>query len=729
MAKPLKIFLWIVGSFLALFALAAIALPLIIDPNNYRGQIEEKVEQQTGRQLKIIGDIDLKIFPWLGVRLGEVEMSNAKGFDQRPFARIQEAGVSVKLLPLLDKEVYLDTVYLRGLELNLAKNADGSSNWADLAADAKATTAADTAESDAETAADDAAAEAAMSGQGGADEQELALKSLDVAAVEITESALRFEDRQTGSSYKIENITLKTGALKRAEPININLSFVMDSSQPAVRAEVDLVAQAVAEMQDSNFELRKLSLNTMLSGAAVPNGKQQVTVTGDLGFNKNNGTAKLSNGLVQAAGLNLSLELDANGLDKQTPEFGGRINLKPFSPRALLGELGMEAPKTADNSALTKAHLNARLQGTGSQISVRDLDVLLDDSQLKGSLEIRELATQLVHFDLNLDQMDVDRYLPPKAEQEKDAAEPEAGDSINDIQIPTEALNALNAKGTVKAQSIKINGLDFSKVVLTIDALQGKPVVQNLKSDFYGGSIDETVTISQRDSKEPQIRTQAKLNGIKAGPMLQALLGKDHVTGLTSMSLDLTGRGQTIGALRQSLNGSLSASAENGAVKGFNLAQKLRSAKAKLRGETLQDSEAEETDFARMAATATIVNGVLQSNDLDAKNPLLRLTGEGQVDLYRETINYLAKPTVVETSKGQGGKDLEELRGLTIPIRITGNWADPKVKLDLEGALKDKAKAQLKEKEDEVKEKLKDKEDELKEKLRNKLGDFLKQKS
>ena len=76
---------------------------------------------------------------------------------------------------------------------------------------------------------------------------------------------------------------------------------------------------------------------------------------------------------------------------------------------------------------------------------------------------------------------------------------------------------------------------------------------------------------------------------------------------------------------------------------------------------------------------------------------------------------------MVETTKGQGGKDLEELRGITIPIKVTGALTDPKVRLDIESALKQKAT-------EEVRGKLKDKEDELKDKLRNKLGDFLKPK-
>lgn len=715
MAKPLKIFLWTVGILLGLITTLAIALPLLIDPNAYREDIESAVQQKTGRELQIIGDIKLTVFPWLGVRMGAIELSNAQGFGTQPFARIDEVGVSVELLPLLDREVHLDTIVLRGLQLNLSRNASGTANWDDLIEISEQTPEAEPELDTADT------------------RNEFALKSLKVAAIEIENAALRFEDQQAGTRHAIEQIALKTGALRRAEPINISLSFVVDSSQPAVRAEVDLVGQAIAELQDSNFELRKLSLNTRLSGEAVPNGQQQISLTGDLGYNKHSGTAKMTNGLLQAAGLNLALELDANSQDQETPKFAGRLNLKEFSPRSLMSALALEAPATADRNVLSRASVNARIQGDTRSVSIRDLDIALDDSRLKGSVNVEDISTQLTRFDLSLDQIDVDRYLPPKPEG--NATESDSDDQstdINSIAIPTEALDAINAAGKLTAAKLKATGLKFEEVVLTLDALKGKAKTQNLKAKFYGGQIDETVVITQRSQGGPQIRTHGALAAINAGPMLKDLLGDDTVSGLTNLRFDLKGQGNTVGELRQSLAGTLTASAENGAVKGFNLAEKIRSAKARLRGETLQAQATEQTDFATLTASAVISGGVLKSEDLSAKNPLLRLTGAGSVDLFNETLDYTAKPTIVETTKGQGGKDLDDLRGLTIPIRITGSWSDPKVKLGLEDALKEKAKARLKAEEDEAKEKLKqklkDKEDEYKDKLRNKLGDFLKPK-
>ena len=89
----------------------------------------------------------------------------------------------------------------------------------------------------------------------------------------------------------------------------------------------------------------------------------------------------MANGLLQAAGLNLALELDANSLDQETPKFAGRLNLKEFSPRSLMNSLALELPATADRNVLSQASVNARIQADTNSVSIRDLDIALDDSR------------------------------------------------------------------------------------------------------------------------------------------------------------------------------------------------------------------------------------------------------------------------------------------------------------------------------------------------------------
>ena len=132
MKKPLKIIGITIGGVLALAIVLAVALTLLLDPNNYKGKIVEAVKDKTGRELRIEGKLSWSFFPWIGVETGRLELANAPGFGAEPFARIDGAGAKVELLPLLHRQMIVDTVFLNGLKLNLGRDAAGKTNWDDL---------------------------------------------------------------------------------------------------------------------------------------------------------------------------------------------------------------------------------------------------------------------------------------------------------------------------------------------------------------------------------------------------------------------------------------------------------------------------------------------------------------------------------------------------------------------------------------------------------------------
>ena len=132
MTKLLKIIVAVFGVVVILMVAAAIMLPMFVDPNDFKGEIIGQVEETTGRKLELAGDIGLTVFPWLGLDLGALTLGNAPGFGEQPFLRSERVQVRVKLLPLLQKQVEMDTVAIEGVELNLARDKSGKSNWDDL---------------------------------------------------------------------------------------------------------------------------------------------------------------------------------------------------------------------------------------------------------------------------------------------------------------------------------------------------------------------------------------------------------------------------------------------------------------------------------------------------------------------------------------------------------------------------------------------------------------------
>ena len=136
MGKPFKIILSIIAALVFLIVLAVFTLPFFIDPNSFKPEIAAAVKNNTGRDLTMTGELKLSIFPWLGISTGKMALGNAAGFQEQPFATLEESDIKIKLLPLLTKEIEVSRIVLKGLTLNLAKNQQGVSNWDDLTASA-----------------------------------------------------------------------------------------------------------------------------------------------------------------------------------------------------------------------------------------------------------------------------------------------------------------------------------------------------------------------------------------------------------------------------------------------------------------------------------------------------------------------------------------------------------------------------------------------------------------
>jgi len=169
--------------------------------------------------------------------------------------------------------------------------------------------------------------------------------------------------------------------------------------------------------------------------------------------------------------------------------------------------------------------------------------------------------------------------------------------------------------------------------------------------------------------------------------------------GKGDVAADVTSQGSTVSELKKALAGTAALKLADGALKGIDIAGSIRKAKARLgalRGEQAQAADhGQRTDFSELTATFKIANGVARNNDLDMKSPLLRVAGEGEINIGADSLNYLVRATIVGTTKGQGGRDVDELHGVTVPVRVSGPLASPSYKLDFGKAATDTAKQRV----------------------------------
>ncbi len=392
---------------------------------------------------------------------------------------------------------------------------------------------------------------------------------------------------------------------------------------------------------------------------------------------------------LQALGINLEGEIQIKQLLSNLAATA-ELAVAQFNPKTVLKRLGQPVPEMTDPTVLKTLALNTQLRGGLSQLGFESLKIQLDDSLLQGNFHIQDFQRQAIAFYLDLDQIDLDRYLPPKKAEESQPESPPSSGGGEEELLPLEMLRSLNLKGTIKVGRLKAANLKINDISVNILAKNGQINVKKA-AKLYRGSYSGNLSLDAQRNP-PQVQTQQTLRRVQASPLLVDLVGDDRISGTANIEANLRADATTLESLQQTLDGPIKFQFSNGQFKGFSIGHALRQANALYQGEPLPKAETRLTDFANLQGTLVAQNGIVSNNDLKVESPLLRATGKGNVVMKTQEIDFLLTPIVVGTSTGQGGKALEELYGIPVPLRITGKLNAPTVRPDA-GALKDIAKA------------------------------------
>ena len=331
---------------------------------------------------------------------------------------------------------------------------------------------------------------------------------------------------------------------------------------------------------------------------------------------------------------------------------------------------------------------------------------------LKGDVEF-DASPQAIRFTLAADQVNLDRYLPPPPPKPAAGAPKGASASSTKPEEPIDlsALKALNLKGDLKIERLIASNVKLERVHLGVKAASGKVDAEPLTADLYQGKLSGAASANANTNR---FALKADLGGVTLGPLLKDALNNDLLEGRGSVTLDVQTGGATVSAMKKALSGNASLALRDSSLKGVNLGELLRKARS-LRGSNPPVEQgatpAERTDFTELGASFVIRNGVAHNDDLSAKSPLLRLAGSGDVDIGANSIDYLIKASVVASSGGQGGKELAELRGVTVPVKVTGPLDAPRFRADLRATVGDAVRQRA--------------EDKLKERAQDRLRDLL----
>lgn len=730
MTRIIKIVGIIIAIPILLFTIAAIML-VTLDLNEYREPIAQSISDATGRELKLTGDLEKSFFPWLGVKIGGVELANAPGFKAQTFAHLDNAEVRIDTLSLLRMQPTVDKIIVHGLLVNLARDAQGKTNWEDLVKQEQAP-------AEPQPARPAAPAEPAPQRK-----PTDVLQGVKIGGLEIRNAQLAWDDAQAKAAYQVKDLNVTVSEIELGKPLTVEITTQLISSTPKLQANIQLSANKIQwDLDQQQYKLEPLLLAVQAQGEMLPGKKADVDFSSPIELDLQQQTLALSALSLQALGIKLQGKFNARQITSE-PAFDGNVKIASLSPRQLFKTLGIEAPQTADPKVLEKASVDLGLSGNTQQVSIKPLKLSLDDTNVDGLLGVTNFADPAINFRLDVDAIDVDRYLPPPAE--KPAAQatkaPAAKTTADpgDEPLPLEPLRTLNVKGQLNVGALAVSKIVTKDLVVSIDAKKGLLRLKPVSGKVSGGRFDSDITLDAT-SDVLKVAVKEKVADVQVAPILKAVIDNDPVSGAVKLNADIQSQGKTTNELKAGLQGVLDFQFADGALKGLNLADYARQAKAITHGQSYTPTgELQQTDFTELNGKAVINKGIVDNTELKGKSPIFRIDGHGQVDLIKEHIDYLLTSYIVGTSKGQGGAELSDLKGLPIPVRVKGSYTQLEYDFDeaaFRKSVADQFKGQLKAKEEELKkeleakkqaeiekqkQKLKEKEDELKKKLQEKL--------
>lgn len=776
MPKILKYSVIAVLALLALLVIAAAIIAATFDPNDYKPTIIKLVQDKKQRTLAIPGEIKLTFFPRIGADLGKVSISEHK--SEAEFVSIDSAKVSLQLIPLLSKQLVVDRVRIDGLRASIKRFKDGSTNFDDLISKE---------ESPQQQIGFDIDGVSITNASIRFDDQqerrtlEIAKLNLDTGQIANGVNSSMTVSAAIKSSNPVvdANLSARTGFLIDLD----NKHYVLNGAAAQIEGKLAEFTDLVIKLA-GDADLRPDAKRFVLNGVQLSaNGKRAAQALDvnvevpDLAITdakvsggKLRGAAKLTEGArtvtsgfsvpsfegsrqaftIPAMVLDLAVrQADLDATAKISGTVSGNIDTLSFSsPQLKLALSGKQGATAIDGSMTSPFSVNLKTQtfdlpkivaaftlpnpaggalklnasgrasaDLGKQTMSAVLKGKFDESAFDAKLGMPEFSPAAYTFDIAIDRLDADRY------QAKPAAAPQKTAQAEQ-PIDLSALRDLRASGSLRIGALQAENIKASNVRLDLRAGGGKLDISPLSANLYGGTAAGSASVTA--SSPPRLAVRQDLVGVNVGPLLQDAMGKDPIEGRGNVALDVTAGGATFTQLKKNLNGTARLALRDGAVRGINVAQTVRNAKAKigtLRGkeppQTGTGSATEKTDFSELAGSFRIVNGVAHNNDLDVKSPLIRVNGAGTIDLDLERVDYLAKTTVVSTLMGQGGPELEGLKGLTVPVRLSGPFTAIGYRIDFEGLASGLAKQKIDEKKEEVKAKV---QDQIQEKLKGFFG-------
>jgi AsmA protein len=655
----------IVGIFVLVIIVAAAIFAATFNVNQYHGQIQSELEKQLGRQVSL-GNMHLGIFP------PRFEVENVSVADDpifnahKPFVQAQRLDVSVKLLPLLHKEVEVDSLILQRPSVDLIKNKQGVWNFASLGKPQPGSP---------QSAPNPVKQTPASKPQPGAStgEPQSGSQQFSLGKLEIKDGQVSFTDLQTSSLPSVYD----------------HIDVTLENFAPGQTFTIDAAAHLPGP---GSPEMR-------LKGTGGP------VVQNDPAATPFQGTLNLK----QVGIVGLSKFLNSPALAGTDGTLSGQtdINIQP-------GTVSAKGQMKVENAKLHGTELGYPITAdydvsdnvANSLLTIRNGNIKLGSTPFVISGTVNSKPTPAL-IDLNLKANNVSMTELAKLAAATGTALPPGTNVTGSVNADVNASGSADKpalNGTVNGQNIQMSGKDIARPI-QIQAINLKLTPTQIQSAPFnmvsgGTTVNAQFVLQQYLSNNPLINAtlkapNAQLESILSMAKAYGVSGLEKISGNGTINLDMHAvgpvKGVTSAEIMRALNGTTALNVSNLRYTGVDLSRELAAIAGFLKG--AQPAKGF-TDVSPLTGDIVVKNGIAQTSNLQAKLDIGSVAGVGTANLVDQTLNlHLTAVLSQAFSQQVGGTGiggfmktaLANNQGeLAIPVLVTGTFQNPKFMPDVQ---------------------------------------------
>ena len=682
MKKALKLIVIVLILLVVLLAIGLTILVNKIDPNDYKPQISTQVQQITGRKLTIAGNIQWSLFPWVGLKVSDMTLGNPSGFgDKANFATVKQADVSVRLLPLIIGNIDIGTLKLQAPRLHLITLTNGKTNFDFSVAAEK-----------------EDKKRSSKAVKTPVKKSSASPMQINIQDLVIDDGLFVWDNQKNKQHIQISEFDLSGKKINTHKAFPMKLSFAVENKQPAMSARVLLSGRLLANLKKQRYQFSPLSVDIKTKSDIFSRGKSSFTAKTQLDVDLEKQTFVLSQLSSEIDGVSIVAKATGEKITSQ-PVIKGSLAVTTFNPKKVMAVLGQKV-QTKKSRALTKASIKTDFLLSKTEFDLNNLMLMLDDSHLTGYLDgNRDKHT--ANVDLQLDQINLDDYLPPKSKkvaQHKAAVTTSSTNKQTDARhttLPTwvKTLRVLHADGKLRIGQLELSNLMLTHMRFDLKADSGKVTLSPMQAKLYGGTYKGSVNMNVQ-SAQPTLNFKQTLSDLDLGALMKALTGRSLITGQLQFELNASSAGLNSTTLLQNMQGKGKFKVNSGVFHGIDVNQQIRNID-KLVSANLTDLSQipglgkGQTAFSRMSGTFDLKNGYASNQDFILASKEFQVTGQGRVNLLTQGIDYRLNIGAGDQSDTALFDRMERILGVdTVPLVVSGTLTNLNVSPDLMGMQK-----------------------------------------